>query len=652
LKFRGIKALKYRGDIDGLRAVAVLAVVAFHASPTKVSGGFVGVDVFFVISGFLITGIISNGIGENRFSIAQFYARRVRRIYPAMIVVLAFALLLGWFSLLPGEYEQLGKHAAGSAAFITNFLLVQEAGYFDNIAETKPLLHFWSLAVEEQFYLVWPFLLLVVSRSNSRLFAVTALILSGSFIYGVYAAWYHSENAFFLPFGRFWELLSGGLLFWLQKRDFLTRSNNRLFNESICIIAFVALCASILLFTEHIAFPGVWVAIPVVSTLVLIACAPGSKFALGVLSNPLSRWIGLISYPLYLWHWPLLSFLRIIDGGPPGYVLKSYAIALSFVLAIATYLLLERPMRESKRLFRNAFILFLISASLGFFGLLVATGHIRNGTTEPRPIDEQTVQENCSELFPAWNKLTDTRCKLQNPDRTTIALIGDSHSDHLFQALAEQYKNTEESVAVFPWSCQTGLINILSGASDANDKTSIARRRGPAFNKAALDHIASTPSIHTVVIGHNPHCDRKYLVDLENPDIIDHRLILEAGFRRTLEFLSENNKNVVIVLDNPELDFDPRRCASLPINWNSNRCYVTEIEHRGAAAVEDFQTVALKMAGEFDRVTLVDAANAICQDGFCYVTRDGEVLYSDPSHLSIHGARLVVSALVEAISSF
>ncbi|HKY08666.1 MAG TPA: acyltransferase, partial [Candidatus Binatia bacterium] len=202
----------YRPDIDGLRALAVLAVIGYHTFPIWVTGGFTGVDVFFVISGFLISSIIFQSLDAGTFSLANFYARRIRRIFPALILVLASCLALGWHLLLTDEYIQLGKHTAGGAAFGPNFVLIKEAGYFDVTAESKPLLHLWSLGIEEQFYIVWPLLLLLLWRCMGKTLWVIAFLALGSFILNVYLVSDKPVQTFYFPLTRCWELLMGAVL--------------------------------------------------------------------------------------------------------------------------------------------------------------------------------------------------------------------------------------------------------------------------------------------------------------------------------------------------------------------------------------------------------------------------------------------------------
>jgi peptidoglycan/LPS O-acetylase OafA/YrhL len=320
---------EYRADIDGLRAVAVVLVVVFHAFPTVLGGGFVGVDVFFVISGYLITGIILSDIGAGNFTFSRFYARRVRRILPALAVVLAAVLAIGWLLLLPATYQSLGLHTVAGALFFPNLLSWKEVGYFDAAAELKPLLHLWSLGVEEQFYLVWPLVLLVLGRRRGWLTLGLFVLVAVSFLYSCFAARHQPAAAFYSPLSRLWELGVGGIL---------ASTNWRLKGGNVLSLSGIALIVgSAVLLKKTDLFPGGLALLPVAgSALVIIS---GSR----ILGHKWPVSLGLISYPLYLWHWPLLSFAAI--AGVTSIPAKMGLVAASFGLAYGTKALVERPLR-------------------------------------------------------------------------------------------------------------------------------------------------------------------------------------------------------------------------------------------------------------------------------------------------------------------
>lgn len=336
----------YRPDIDGLRAVAVLSVVGFHAFPEWIKGGFVGVDIFFVISGFLISRIIFGGLEEGRFNYVEFYGRRIRRIFPALALVLLACLVIGLVISQAGELEQLGEHVAAGAGFVSNFILWKEAGYFDNAADTKPLLHLWSLGIEEQFYIVWPLLLGLVWRYTHAVLPVTLLIAATSFALNVYAVGSSPIAAFYSPLSRAWELMVGSILAFLTLRR-PTRLPAR--PHAYALIGLMLIMLGIALVNKNREFPGYWALLPTIGACLLITAGPDAWANRAFLSQRLLVGIGLISYPLYLWHWPLLSFSHMINGEAPTVAVRAAIVIISLFLAWSTYRLLERPMRYGQQ---------------------------------------------------------------------------------------------------------------------------------------------------------------------------------------------------------------------------------------------------------------------------------------------------------------
>jgi len=333
--------LHYRADIDGLRALAVLAVLLFHAFPNVLPGGFIGVDIFFVISGYLITQIILAELDSGRFTAASFYARRVRRIFPALIIVLIATFALGWNYFLPPELSSLARNILASALFSANLMLLSEVGYFDVAAHLKPLLHLWSLGIEEQFYLVWP--LLLWSLPRTRLLLATGVILAASFLLNIVMIADHPAETFYLPFTRAWELMAGAALAQASRID---KRHSNLF----AAVGIAAIALSLFWINAKTSFPGWAAAFPVAGATLLIR-SEGSLFNRIVLSNHSAVNLGLISYPLYLWHWPLLVFAELIKFDKPLTDLeRGLVIGLAFLLAWLTYKLVERPIRSGRRI--------------------------------------------------------------------------------------------------------------------------------------------------------------------------------------------------------------------------------------------------------------------------------------------------------------
>ena len=330
----------YREDIDWLRGLAILSVVAFHFETPAVHGGYVGVDIFFVISGFLITGIIARELDQQRFSLVGFYNRRIRRIFPALIVVLAATLVLGWLWMLPAAYAQLSADVFASAAFFSNIALLLQSGYFDIESGKKPLLHLWSLGIEEQFYLCWPLILILAARLRLSILAAAAGIALASFVLNVALIGSNPVATFYLPFTRAWELLAGGALAcgWSRISQTAGASNWR----ASAGLLLIAAAAAVL--DTHRAFPGWWALLPVAGSVLLLS-APAAWGCRHVLASRPLVWIGLISYPLYLWHWPLLVFFGIVKFGPLTLNERELILLASTLLAGLIYWLVELPFR-------------------------------------------------------------------------------------------------------------------------------------------------------------------------------------------------------------------------------------------------------------------------------------------------------------------
>jgi peptidoglycan/LPS O-acetylase OafA/YrhL len=346
----------YRPDIDGLRAVAIIAVVLYHAGANLLPGGFIGVDVFFVISGFLISSLIFKELDQGDFRFGDFYVRRVRRIFPALILMMTAVWVLACFTFTSDEFVQLGRYILSGGAFISNLMQWRYAGYFDTDAALKPLQHLWSLGIEEQFYIVWPVTVVLLWKRRFPLWVLAAMALS--FAFNILRTPHHATGAFFLPFGRAWELLLGAILAWSDRYRALVNRDRRialpLLSDAIALQDIAALLGVSLLAAglwaigPDSAFPGWWVLLPTLAAFLLIWAGERAWINAKLLANPVMVFVGLISYPLYIWHWPLLSLLRILGNGAPSIGARAATVALSVLLATATYLLVERPLRRAR----------------------------------------------------------------------------------------------------------------------------------------------------------------------------------------------------------------------------------------------------------------------------------------------------------------
>ena len=442
---------KYRPDIDGLRAIAVLGVVVFHAFPIWLRGGFIGVDIFFVISGYLISTIIFENLEHGTFSFTQFYARRIKRIFPALALVLATTLVIGWFLLLADEYQQLGKHVAAGAGFISNFILWQEVGYFNNAAETKPLLHLWSLGIEEQFYIIWPLLLWFAWKRNFNLLTITVICLITSFILNLKGIKHDAVATFYSPQTRFWELLCGSLLAWvmlykkerlnvlLLKADHFLKSiifrdgddlGESQENKLKTLANFSSFLGLLLLLygfwriNKELNFPGTWPLIPIVGTLLLIIGGSNAWVNRHLLSNKVVVWFGLISFPLYLWHWPLLSFLSIVvDHEISTRNFRIAAVILSIGLAWLTYRLIERPIRFGKRGKVKVAILCSLVSLLGATGLFLSQSDLSNSHSYDKLLIKRKGFEHAYGFSLAWFRGKEDWLFLGNAHDNTVAKL-------------------------------------------------------------------------------------------------------------------------------------------------------------------------------------------------------------------------------------
>ena len=354
---------QYRPDIDGLRAIAVIAVVAFHTLPHRFPGGFVGVDVFFVISGFLISSIILAELRSDKFSLSHFYIRRIRRLFPALIIVLAGCWVLGWFLLEPRAYANLGANMLASAGFVSNIFLYSQSGYFEAVSGVSPLLHLWSLGVEEQFYIFWPLALYYLASGSTKknINFKFVLLLGISFVVNVVGVTPHPIASFYLPFGRVWELLTGALLadvlarhpekcdYWQNRLVLRNGAVQIKYSDLLSFAGIGLIVAGFFLINEQRAFPGYWALMPVLGAAGVIFSGSEAWPNKLLLSSKWLVALGLISYPLYLTHWPLLVFSGMIDSMRSHDKLRIIIVVVSSVsVSSLIYIFIEKPARTAR----------------------------------------------------------------------------------------------------------------------------------------------------------------------------------------------------------------------------------------------------------------------------------------------------------------
>ncbi|MBV5279535.1 MAG: acyltransferase [Campylobacteraceae bacterium] len=609
---------KYRPDIDGLRAIAVLSVVAFHAFPNWMRGGFIGVDIFFVISGFLISTIIFENLDKGTFSFFEFYARRIKRIFPALLLVLIACYVFGWFALLADEYKQLGKHIAAGAGFVSNFILWGEAGYFDNTAETKPLLHLWSLGIEEQFYIVWPLLLWFAWKQKFNLLTLTITVALVSFILNFKGVKHDLIATFYSPQTRFWELLCGSILSWVilyKKNAFLTlrlhidsllakiiyrdktENDGRTLSNILSFVGLALLTYGFWKIDKNFSFPGKWALLPVLGAVFIILAGAKAWINRKVLSNKIVVWFGLISFPLYLWHWPLLSFARIIESEMSNRTIRISVVLTSIILAWLTYRLIERPIRLGKYSNLKVFILVIFMVVLGIIGyktydsdgfkFRVAVKKTEANASMFTMPELKASREYCKNII---SNDYNGHCLVSEGKNIlsdfNLIFIGDSHSE----ALTMGYFNFEKS-EIFLSLGRGGCLPFV-GVERFTENGPI---NCESFYKPYFDNIinkSSSKSTLLISARYSAYVEGSGFGEIDNKDrapgnlhiqkpgakvegsLTLYKNIFYEGLLDTLKLVSNKVQNVVIVLQVPELGFDPRSCIERPFANSKLNCYV------------------------------------------------------------------------------
>lgn len=442
----------YRPEVDGLRAIAILFVVFFHAFPQRLTGGFIGVDIFFVISGYLISSIIFKEIDTGKFSILTFYKKRINRIYPALILVLLVSILISKAVLFKAEIADFNLSVFFSTIFLANIYFLNTLNYFDNSAENHPLLHLWSLGVEEQFYIFWPLLLILIARKSYYFSLRTvAFFLVTSFLLNLFFVSKFQSNVFYMPFTRLWELGFGSLCALILNNfggKTIGRTASPRNTNFMAILGIAMIFCSGLLIKSTDSFPG-WVAIfPVLGAGLIIIYSGSSNIGKWLLGNRVLVFIGLISYPLYLWHWPVLAFGHIHYGYLMDKNIKLALIFVSVILAILTYYFVENPLRYKVFNTKKSLILFLILLLIGLYsGFSYLYLHKTNTTITDVfvsnhknyvTLNDWTVKNRTNCGFIDYKGVLVDEIKkecIEKNDKVGILLWGDSHAFQLYYGL-------------------------------------------------------------------------------------------------------------------------------------------------------------------------------------------------------------------------
>jgi peptidoglycan/LPS O-acetylase OafA/YrhL len=668
------KTITYRPDIDGLRAVAVLSVVAFHAFPEVLKGGFIGVDVFFVISGYLISLIIFQGIHEKSFSFASFYARRICRIFPALILVLTVSLVMGWFYLLPDEYEQLGKHTTAGAGFFENFVLRKEAGYFDS--ELKPLLHLWSLSVEEQYYLLYPLIIFVTYRLKLSLLMVISFIFICSLSANVIRIYEHPEGTFYFPYTRFWELLAGAILAylkihpWKQNPILLLRSSVDINTvKSVCsFLGLTLLLISALSLSSEFAFPGAWAILPVLGSCLIIFAGSQSWVNRRFLSSKFMVFIGLISYPLYLWHWPLLTFGRIITDNALGTSQVAGIVFISFLLAAFTQKFVENPIRFGKK--NNVKSMPWINSKVaGLVSMVIiigSMGHIIkkndglparfNAYPEKHPseYDEHDQHANIT-IISKTDRGELSLITIQSINKKSALFVGDSNAHQYYPRVSELIYTAA------PHKSRSAIFFIGSGCFPAAVQYTNKYRHCKGLSERAYEAAKERNEIDTVIYAAswNEYFANAYLSKSINgfSDTHAFRVKLFDILKEDMKKYIALGKKVYLVLSIPNnAALNPKRLFAKRSIYGTS-AYVGQGVLRSLLEKDygEIQRNLELIAGEIG-VRIIDPKNFLCDKNYCPAKREnGAPIYFDggsrnPSHLDKEFTRCCASFIDELIT--
>jgi peptidoglycan/LPS O-acetylase OafA/YrhL len=623
-----INDLTYRADIDGLRALAVLFVVIHHAFPKFLPSGFVGVDIFFVISGYLICSIIIRRCKAGTFSILDFYSRRIRRIMPSFVIVVTVCMVVGWLVMLPLEYEQFARHAIFSIFFLENYKLFTEINYFDDAAAWKPLLHMWSLSVEEQFYLVIPWIFLFFHYRNRLLISIVVILAVASFIWAVMSAYRNEQGMYYWPHIRFWELLVGtGVALYHEHRPHRVDGIN--FISVISVILFIA---TVVFVSPSDNFPNYTALLPVMAAALFILAGPRARLNKLLTVKPIV-YIGLISYPLYLWHWPILSFATILYGGRLSVSVSVLLVSFSVALSVATYELVEK---KTHYVMRTNHVVMGSIVALVFLALVAYTIQKNAGIPSrdtpwitPNYKGEVGTPKYFDHLNATYLTCQPESVAIQAPVRLgilrcaqskaginiDIALIGDSFAEHLFSGFAAELKN--QNVAYY-----------IHG-------------RGPPFISNSgvefiVKHILQSQTIQTVVISSNWLHRSKRIKEPSN-------LFLEL--ESIIKPLLANRRKVYLIYGMPIFDFNPRSCLYERLYPVSNiRCSQTSGQLLDKNMT--YEKYILMAKEKYPEVRLISLWDYLCSTKSCSMLNDDMLLFRDSSHFNVSGSSYIASRII------
>jgi len=652
--------MKYRPEIDGLRAIAVIPIILFHAGFETFSGGFIGVDIFFVISGYLITNVINSELDQDRFSIINFYERRARRILPALFLLMLVSIPFAWFWLLPLEMKYYSQSLVAVSLFASNILFWLQTGYFDPSSDLKPLLHTWSLGVEEQFYLFFPIILIFLRKSGSRwTFSSLTLILILSLGIAEWASYAFPSASFYLLLARVFELLIGSFAaFYLQQSNQI--SFNKSIREFTSLLGIILIAYATFFFNKETPFPSFYALVPALGTVLIILFSTQETAVGKFIGNKAFVSIGLLSYSAYLYHQPLFAFARHRIIFEPTKTTFIFLSSFVFILAYLSWYFVESPFRNKEKfnrisIFTGSIFITIFFISFGLFG------HLSNGFENYRLKDLKQVYTipdlGTSLCHRKWlrnvNELkNEDFCTLGIGD-PTIAIIGDSHAGVLFTYADEYFKSMSISALAVTGELCAPLINGFELSKHCKEVMS-----------AAFKKIIDNPKIKTVILVARWNIYETGLSDKKKSSLQDNEgrattpneniTIFRRSLYKTLEILEKNNKKIVIVYNVPEFDMHA-------YNFIRKQHLFNDVPIATAAGmlpkitIQKYHTQNYGVFSVFnevkDRVRFFEVERIFCPEQVCEQSSNGLPLYSDTNHLNMIGAKMLVPELFNFILS-
>lgn len=623
--------MDYRREIDGLRALAVLPVILFHAGFQTFSGGFVGVDVFFVISGYLITSILLAELQQGDFSIINFYERRARRILPALFFIMFVCLPFAWLWLLPQDLKEFSESLAAVSGFASNVLFWKTSGYFETAAALKPLLHTWSLAVEEQYYLFFPVFLMLAWRAGKPLIlSLLAIVFIISFFAAQWGSFAEPEAKFYLLPTRAWELLIGAFLAFYLLREAKVASS-RVLSELGGVIGFILILYAIFFFDNLTPSPSLFTLIPTIGAALIIVYSTSETVVGKFLGHKSLVFMGLISYSAYLWHQPILAFAkhRVLDE--ISQLVALLLISATFILSFLSWKYVETPFRSKERFSRSNIFKWGLSGSIFFIAVGFA-GHLSNGFENrfsyKKAFDgdvghiefHKYVADKYFRCTPEsiaihalkWEGFLRCMQSKKNTD-VDMVLLGDSHAEHLFIGLAESLKNKNIGFYI---------------------KNSYPFLGNPEFENI-FEHVLHNKSINTVLLT---------MSWVQRVEKISKNTTLENELLITLGALNSAGKTVYLLDDVPKFPFPPEHCKFLADGFIRTICdtpksHVVNYE-------KHYLPNLISVSSRFSNVHFLKIRDLLCNDATCSMVKNGVLMYRDSNHLNILGSQYVGAEIV------